>query len=122
MNSGSPAKWLSDNVEALISGEIINGFGIDFCRDVVSNAPVHVISNVKCPILFLQGTSDNIYRITDAKIAYNIIESSGGNARHVEIKNGTHELENVIDEAMKHMYDWLLPILSEDQANNSIAE
>lgn len=60
----------------------------------------------------MQGTSDNIYRITDAKIAYEIIKSGGGNARHIEIQNGIHELENVIDEAMKYMFDWLLPNLS----------
>lgn len=112
MNSGSPAKWLSDNVETLINGDTTNGFGIDFCRDVVSNAPVHTIKNIKCPVLFLQGTADNIFRITDAKIAYEIIKSNGGNAEHIEIENGEHELENVIDEAMKYMFNWLLTNLN----------
>ena len=110
MNRGSPAKWLADNVEKLVKGETINDFDIDFCRDVVSNAPVHTIKNIKCPVLFLQGTADNVYRITDAKIAYEIIKSNGGNSTHIELKNGTHELENVIDEAMNNIFEWLLPL------------
>lgn len=33
--------------------------------------------------------------------------SAGGG----EIDNGTHELENAIDKAMKYMFDWLMPTL-----------
>jgi len=111
MNSGGPAKWLSDNVEALVNGDLINGFGIDFCCDTVSNSPIHTMKNIKCPVLFLQGTADNPYRIADARMGYQIMSQNGLNASHIEFDIGTHELDNVIDEAMKYMFDWLIPIL-----------
>lgn len=112
MNSDNPTKCLSDNIELLMDGKTINDYGIDFCRDFVSNAPVYTIKEVKCPVLFLQGTADNIYRITDAKIGYEIMKANGSNVKHVEIEHGTHELENVADEAMGEVFDWLMPILS----------
>lgn len=92
-------------------GETGGDFGLDFCRYVVSNAPIHTINKIKGPVLFLQGMCDNIYRITDAQIAYKIIDPNGGDVQHIEIPNGTHELENVIDDAMKYMFNWLLPKL-----------
>ncbi len=111
MGSGSPAKWLSDNIETLYHGGKIKDFGIEFCTDVVSNAPVHMVKDILCPVLFLQGTADNVFRITDAKIGYEIMKSNGRDATHIEIENGTHELENVFELAMEHIYRWLLPIL-----------
>ena len=111
MNSGSPAKWLSDNIENLINGGLVYDFGIDFCRDTVSNAPIHTMKSIKCPVLFLQGTADNPYRIADARMGYEIMSRNGLNASHVEIEDGNHELENVIDEAMRYMFDWLVSTL-----------
>lgn len=111
MNSGSPAKLLAENMESLLSSEIVNKFGIDFYRDTTANAPIHTIKNINCPVLFLQGTADNPYRIADAQMGYQIMTGNGLCASHIELENGTHELENVIDEALEKEFEWLLLIL-----------
>ncbi len=40
------------------------------------------------------------------------MKSNGRDATHIEIENGTHELENVTEVAFEHIYKWLLPILN----------
>lgn len=115
MASGGPAKILSENLESLASGGRKNfletDFGIDFFIDSVRNAPIHVLQNINCPVLFLQGSADNAFRCADAKLAYDLMSQNGLNVKHIELSNGNHELENVVEEAMHHVFSWLKTIL-----------
>jgi dipeptidyl aminopeptidase/acylaminoacyl peptidase len=115
MNGGGPAKLFINNIESLLSGGTANIFGtdfpIDFFIDTVNNAPIQTIKKIKCPILFLQGTADNPYRKADAKMGFELMNRENLSATHIEIDGGTHELDNVTNEAMKIVFDWLLPLI-----------
>ncbi len=115
MVEGGPAKILSDNLEELTSdGRKVlfeTDFGIDFFRDVVSNAPIHVICKIRCPILFLQGTADNPFRCADAKLAYDIMKRKRLSVTLIELAEGNHELENVADVAVNYVFSWLKSIV-----------
>ena len=116
MRGGGPAKLLADNLESLRSGGTAQLFGIDFhldfYLDTVSNAPIqkHIIGNIKCPILFLQGTADNVYRCADAKMAYDLLRNDSTPTKHIEFKNGDHGLDNVADKAAEAMLHWMTEI------------
>ena len=116
MGSGGPTKLLADNLESLRSGGTAQIFGVDFPLDfyidTISNAPIqkHILGNVKCPVLFLQGGADNVYRCADAKMAYDLLRYDDVPAKHIEIENGNHGLDNVADEAAKVAVDWLMDI------------
>ncbi len=112
MNNGNPpSKLLADNLEKLMDGATVNERGIEFYRDTTANAPIYSLKNINCPVLFLQGTADNIYRQTDAIIAYNIMKDAGLNATHIEYDKGTHGLENVIKTSLEDMFLWLRRII-----------
>ena len=118
MDSGGPAKVFADNAAHLISGGTSKMFGVvfglDFFVDTISNAPIHSLSQIRCPVLFLQGTADNIYRCTDAKMAYELMtcDKPQTQTAHVLVENGNHGLDNVPEEAIGKMFEWLLPILT----------
>ncbi len=111
MLSGGTAKLLVDNMEGLMSGGTANIFGIDFgiefYKDTISNAPVHTLKDIKCPVLFLQGTADNPYRIADARTGYLVMKGNNLPATHIEIEGGTHGLDNVADEAVQNVLGWI---------------
>ena len=117
MGSGGPAKLLADNLDGLLSGSTANlfgiNFGIDFYIDTISKAPIHVMSKIKCPVLFLQGTADNTFRCADAKMAYDLMTLSNPNTKttYKPIEGGEHELDNKADEAMSVAFEWLVPLL-----------
>ena len=113
MGDGGPAKLLSDNFELLQAGGTVQLFGVDFpldfYLDTVSNAPIHkhILGNVKCPTLFLQGLSDNTFRCADARMGYDVLKRENVPVKIIEITNGDHGLNNVADEAGKAVLDWL---------------
>ena len=115
MGSGGPAKIFADCYRELLSGgkkEIFGiPFGFEFFVDTVSNAPIHTIQKIKCPTLFLQGLSDNPHRCADAKTAYLLMKKGNPLVKYVDFSGGNHELENVIDEALRHMFEWLISII-----------
>ena len=116
MERGGPAKLLADNLDRLLSGGTVSifgtKFGIEFFLDTISNAPIHTMSKIKCPVLFLQGTADNTFRCADAKMAYDLMSGkSNAKTAYIPIEGGTHELDNVADEAMGMAFEWLMPIL-----------
>lgn len=112
MGAGGPAKILADNLENLISGGAATIFNVDFdinfYLDTISKVPIHTMDKINCPVLFLQGTADNAFRCSDAKMAYNIMKRANLQATHVELDGGTHELENMPDEAVNNVFAWLV--------------
>lgn len=115
MNVGGPGKVFANNYEELIAGGQIEFFGyslrIDFYTDAISNAPIHTMRNVKCPILFLQGLKDNVFRCADAKMAYQIMKEKNLPATYIELNDGDHGLDNVADEAVEHIFNWLPSVI-----------
>ena len=122
MGKGGPAKILADNLNGLLSGETAEifgvNFGIDFYLDTVSKAPIHYMDKMGCPILFLQGTADNTFRCADAKMAYDLMTRNNPQAKaaYIPMEGGTHELDNMADEATRIAFEWLLPIIREGGA------
>ncbi|MDD4493936.1 MAG: hypothetical protein PHV32_06255 [Eubacteriales bacterium] len=110
MGGGGPSKIFADNYHELLSGgkkEIFGiSFGAEFYIDTISNAPIQTIKMIKCPILFLQGLKDNPYRCADARMAYQLMKNENLKATLIEIADGNHELENVIEEALYHLFSW----------------
>jgi len=114
MGVGGPAKIFADNYIQLHSSETREmfgvEFGIDFYIDTISKAPIHTIKKIQCPTLFLQGLADNPFRCADAKMAYQLMKKENLPVTYIELINGNHELENVFDEALCHMFNWFSSI------------
>jgi pimeloyl-ACP methyl ester carboxylesterase len=117
MSKGGPAKLLADNLELLQSGGKVNifgvDFGIDFYTDTISKAPIHTMKQIKCPVLFLQGTADNTFRTTDARMGYDLMRYENLPTSYIELDGGTHELDNMVDVAMNNVFNWLLTIVKD---------
>ena len=117
MGKGGPAKILADNLNSLLSGETAEifgvNFGINFYLDTVSKAPIHFMDRIKCPVLFLQGTADNTFRCADAKMAYDLMTCNNPQtkATYIPLEGGTHELDNMANEAINNTFSWLSLIL-----------
>ncbi|MCL2884457.1 MAG: hypothetical protein FWF49_03100 [Oscillospiraceae bacterium] len=115
MGGGGSAKIFADRYESLLSGgkEELFGipFGVEFFIDTVSGAPIHTLQNIRCPVLFLQGLADNPYRCADAMMAYQLMKRENLPAAYAEFPGGNHELENVIDEALPRLFEWLASFL-----------
>ena len=112
MRTGGPSKWLADNMELLMSGGTVKDFGLDFLVDTIGGAPIHTMDKIQCPVLLLQGTADNTFRCADAKMAYDLMSYTNPNLpTYIPLEGGTHELDNMAEEAMNIVYDWLAPII-----------
>lgn len=115
MSKGGPAKVFVDNVQKLLSGDTVNilntDFYADFYIDTISNAPIHNLSKIKCPVLFLQGTADNPFRIADARIGFQQMKYYNLSPTHIEIEGGNHCLDNVSEKAVIIIEDWLKKII-----------
>ena len=116
MGNGGPAKILADNMVKLQAGETVEfmgiEYGINFFTDAVSNAPVHNLAEIECPVLFLQGTSDNPYRRADAFTAYELLKlfEPETKSKHIEFEGGDHCLYNIEEQAMSEIFNWLKEI------------
>lgn len=114
MGKGGPCKLLVDNLEGLLTGNTVEIFGvdygIDYYIDTISNAPIYNMSKIKCPVYFLQGGSDNIYRRTDAKIGYELMQKNNLLSSYHEITNGNHELDNYPGECADKAINWLCEV------------
>jgi len=113
---GGAAKCFVDNLDALLAGERAMLFGVDFEKefflDDISNAPVHALleNKVTCPVLFQQGAKDNVFRCSDARLAYDIMHRAGMPAKYIEYPEGKHDLDNVTEAATHDLFEWLAEI------------
>jgi len=112
VTQGGTAKCFVDNMDALLAGERID-FDKDFFIDSIANAPVHALleEKITCPVLFLQGLKDNAFRISDARLAYDIMHRVNLPAKYIEYPEGGHGLDEVAEEATADLFDWLLKIM-----------
>ena len=109
---GGTAKCFVDNMDALLAGERI-GFDKDFYIDGISNAPVHALleEKITCPTLFLQGLKDNAFRISDARLAHDMMRRANLPAKYIAYPEGGHGLDEVAEETTADLFDWLSTIM-----------
>jgi pimeloyl-ACP methyl ester carboxylesterase len=109
-----PAEMLCHELEALQRGETRDccgfQFPLAFFLDAVGNAPIYRIGEITCPVLFLQGTSDNAKRIGDALMGHEYMQRAKRRSTHVEIPGGNHELDNAVEQRTAAIRTWLQEI------------
>jgi len=81
-----------------------------FYVDSIIGNPIFKIGDIKCPVFYLQGKKDNIWRRTDALIGYEIMKENGQQTKYVEIENGDHLLYETPDDCIKETVNWLKEI------------
>lgn len=119
MNEGGPAKRFAENAETLVNGGTFMAvgidFGLDFYVDTISKAPMHTMDKIRCPVLFLQGQEDGIYRRLDALLGYELMMKADCDNRtaYIPIEGGNHDLDNMPETATDKVFEWLLPILGQ---------
>lgn len=95
---GGPIKVYNDNMDLLESGGIIEfaykKVSIVFFSDTVNNTCIDSMYKVKCPVLFLQGGSDNSRRIQDSIDGYEYLKAQGKQCEYHIIEGGNHGLSN----------------------------
>jgi len=109
------AKTLAEHAAELLAGEkyefLGTAFGMEFFADTVGNSPMYTMTEIACPVLFLQGGDDNPWRCADARLGYDLMKRKNLPVTHIEIPGGNHGLDNVVDQATRHTFDWLATIL-----------
>ncbi len=114
MPADSPTRVLAEELETLVAGGRATYFGadvpLDFYRDYILEAPVYRLGEIGCPVLFLQGAEDNIWRRSDAWIGHQLLLRAGKETRHREIEGGDHNLDSGRQEALGELIDWLRQI------------
>lgn len=107
-----PGRILVEHLDELASGKTTDLFGtqfpLEFYRDFLGNAPVYDLRSIKCPVFFLQGAVDNVWRRTDSWLGYQLLKAKG--AKYLEMENGDHGLDTVADAAAKEAFAWLQEI------------
>ncbi|MBV9282811.1 MAG: alpha/beta hydrolase [Chloroflexi bacterium] len=111
-----PARLLVDHLDTLLTGgtveargrgSVVYRFGLDHFIDAIGGAPIYRLHKVSCPILFLQGGADNLFRRSDARLGYELLQSHGLPASYREIEGGDHILSNVAGEGAEAVLLWL---------------
>lgn len=110
----SPAKLLAENLEQLAQGGTTDlygvPFGVDFFKDFLGRAPVYNLPAITCPVFFLQGAADNIWRRSDAWIGYQMMQQYGLQSKYLELADGDHGLNNMAEKSTEEIIKWLKEI------------
>jgi len=121
----SPARVLVENQATLLAGGTAEVFGqpfpLEFFLDYVGKAPVYHLAEMRCPVLFLQGKQDNIWRRADAWIGYQSLLAKGLPVKYVEIEGGDHGLSLVPDIVVNEIIAWLGEIGLADLAGEGVS-
>jgi pimeloyl-ACP methyl ester carboxylesterase len=109
-----PGRVLAGHWDALSSGGTAEVFGVpmelEFYRDFIGKAPVYELKKIRCPVFFLQGAEDNIWRRTDARLGYEILKEQGRTVKHYELAGGDHNLDQLPDQCAQGVIQWLKEI------------
>ena len=107
----SPARTLSENMETLLSGGTARVFDVrfplTFFTDFVQHAPLYDVQEIACPVLFLQGAEDNVWRRSDAWTGNALRQRANAATWHVEIEGGDHGLDSRPKESVDALEHWL---------------
>ncbi len=114
-----PGRILAEHLDELAAGKTAELFGTPFGReffhDFLTKAPVYGLralsdssEKIICPVFFLQGAADNVWRRTDSWLGYQLLKAKG--AKYLEMENGDHGLDTVADAAAQEAFAWLQSI------------
>jgi len=78
-----------------------------FYIDSICNAPVFRMAETKCPVFFLQGTKDNLWRRSDAWIGHEALLRAGLPTKYVEVVGGDHGLSEHTAQGVAESMQWL---------------
>lgn len=114
MGAGGPCKVMMDHLETLMGGGTTEffevQFPIEFFKDELQNTPIYFMDKIKCPVFFLQGLSDNQWRISDARFGYYQMQKNGLITKHYEIEGGDHGLDECPEVCAEKSMEWLKEI------------
>ncbi|NOY57777.1 MAG: hypothetical protein GXO75_02435 [Calditrichaeota bacterium] len=109
-----PGKVFIDNFDSLVNGGTADVFrvplDIHFFKDFIGKAPIHNLQSITCPVFFLQGSADNIYRRTDAWIGHEVMQKNNLSSKYLEMPDGNHGLDNVSEQCAGEIIEWLREI------------
>jgi 2-polyprenyl-3-methyl-5-hydroxy-6-metoxy-1,4-benzoquinol methylase/dienelactone hydrolase len=109
-----PPKVLLDNLPELRSGGTARIFHTDFplafFTDFIGDAPVYNLDKMTCPVLFLTGGRDNVWRRADALIGYEVLQRHALPVKQVMLEEGGHGLDEVSERAAEEIEAWLAEI------------
>lgn len=114
-----PGRILAEHLDELAAGKTVELFGTPFGRefyhDFLTKAPVYDLRDLSmsgeralCPVFFLQGAIDNVWRRTDAWLGHQLLKARG--SKHFEMENGDHGLDSVAEAAAQEAFSWLQEI------------
>ena len=114
MSNGGPVKLMLDNLDDLLSGGTAEFFGtqfpLDFYLDELKNLVVYEMDKIKCPVFFLQGANDNVWRNTDAKLGYELMKQNNQLCKYYVIDDAGHGLDEKPVECTQQCIEWLKEI------------
>lgn len=114
MNDGGPVKVMIDNLDDLLDGDTVELFGtsfkIDFYLDELKNLAVYSMDKIKCPVFFLQGAEDNIWRLTDAKLGYELMKQNNQVCKYFLVDDAGHGLDEKPKVCSQKSIEWLKDI------------
>lgn len=113
----APARLLVKNLDDLTHGKRVDvfntSFDLEFFRDFIEDAPVYTLKNITCPVFFLQGGRDNVWRRTDAWLGYLLLKDKG--AKYLELETGDHGLDTAAEQGASEALAWLETIGAVDR-------
>lgn len=78
-----------------------------FYIDSLCNAPVFRMNQTKCPVFFLQGAKDNLWRRSDAWIGHETLKRACLPTKYLEIAGGDHGLSEGARKGTAESLKWL---------------
>ncbi len=107
----SPARTFTQQAEALLDGGTVEVFDVPFpaafFRDFVENAPIFDVGAIRCPVFFLQGSKDNLFRRSDAWLGKELHLHAGMPVDYLEIEGGDHGLNQEHEHSVAAIVSWL---------------
>ncbi|MFZ3386797.1 MAG: CocE/NonD family hydrolase [Candidatus Hydromicrobium sp.] len=109
-----PGRVLVEHWDTLVKGGMAEVFGvpfsIDFFKDFIGKAPAYNLKTISCPVFFLQGAADTVWRRSDAWIGFQVMQKNGLAVKYLEIEGGDHGLDNVPEQSAQEVINWLKEI------------
>jgi hypothetical protein len=89
-----PPRRLIENWDHLLAGGKVELYGypcgLDYFKDFIGDAPIYHLAEVRCPVFFLEGGSDNPFRRTDGHLGYEVMRRAELSTAFLEISDGMH--------------------------------
>jgi dipeptidyl aminopeptidase/acylaminoacyl peptidase len=106
-----PGRVLAEHIDSLVDGGTADVFGVPFglgfFKDFIGKAPIYNLGSISCPVFFLQGGADNVWRRSDAWLGYQVMQRHGLPVKYVELEDGNHGLDNVAERCAEEIVKWL---------------